>query len=404
MKKIFTASLVAIMAVTAANADIASTKYVTDRTGTTADLTTTAKDLTGAVNELKTAIGTTTTNMDNYQLKSERVTTISGTGDDVTYPTTKAVAGYATTLMEGVSLDVEGIRTGLTNLATTVNNNETDIEGKVSALTTTVNNNKTAADTGIQEAKTAAAAASTAAAKALTDAKTYTDTEVGKIDTAYKAADTAINDKIGTVESGKTVVQMIADAKTAATYDDTALKAKVNANEAAIAKNAEDIAGLDSTYVKDSDFTAFQTTNTTAINAAKKAGDDAQATANANATAISKLGETYATDAELNTAKSDIETAYEAADATTLASAKAYADTAADTAEADAIAAAKTAGDAAYAAKSYEGRVQTNETAISKINIAAADVLATGQGDGQYALTMTKDGQTLTYKWEMVGR
>lgn len=44
-------------------------------------------------------------------------------------------------------------------------------------------------------------------------------------------AEQAINDKIGTVTSGKTVVEMIADAQAAATYDDTALAARVSANE-----------------------------------------------------------------------------------------------------------------------------------------------------------------------------
>lgn len=41
---------------------------------------------------------------------------------------------------------------------------------------------------------------------------------------ARAAADTAINNKIGTVTSGKTVVEMISDAQTAATYDDTTVK------------------------------------------------------------------------------------------------------------------------------------------------------------------------------------
>ena len=44
-------------------------------------------------------------------------------------------------------------------------------------------------------------------------------------------AEQAINDKIGTVATGKTVVEMISDAQAAATYDDTALAARVSANE-----------------------------------------------------------------------------------------------------------------------------------------------------------------------------
>lgn len=49
--------------------------------------------------------------------------------------------------------------------------------------------------------------------------------------TRATGAEQAINNKIGTVTSGKTVVEMIADAQTAATYDDTALAARVSANE-----------------------------------------------------------------------------------------------------------------------------------------------------------------------------
>ena len=49
--------------------------------------------------------------------------------------------------------------------------------------------------------------------------------------TRATGAEDAINTKIGTVTSGKTVVEMIADAQAAATYDDTALAARVSANE-----------------------------------------------------------------------------------------------------------------------------------------------------------------------------
>lgn len=49
--------------------------------------------------------------------------------------------------------------------------------------------------------------------------------------TRATGAEQAINNKIGTVTSDKTVVEMIADAQAAATYDDTALAARVSANE-----------------------------------------------------------------------------------------------------------------------------------------------------------------------------
>lgn len=54
---------------------------------------------------------------------------------------------------------------------------------------------------------------------------------ISAMDTAYKAADTAINTKIGTVPEGKNVVTMIEEAKTSATYNDTALKGRVDTIE-----------------------------------------------------------------------------------------------------------------------------------------------------------------------------
>lgn len=74
----------------------------------------------------------------------------------------------------------------------------------------------------------------------LAQAKGYADGKDAAIATAKSAADTAQADvdaleaKVGTVADGKTVVQMIADAQTAATYDDTQIKADIKANADAI--------------------------------------------------------------------------------------------------------------------------------------------------------------------------
>lgn len=69
----------------------------------------------------------------------------------------------------------------------------------------------------------AAAAANAAAAKAADDKAVAAQTDVD-----------ALEAKVGTVPEGKTVVEMISDAQSAAEYDDTALKARVAANEAAV--------------------------------------------------------------------------------------------------------------------------------------------------------------------------
>ena len=74
-------------------------------------------------------------------------------------------------------------------------------------------------------------------AKALKDAKAYADGKDAAIAAAKNAADAAQADvdaleaKVGTVPAEKTVVEMIADAQAAATYDDTALVGRVTTVE-----------------------------------------------------------------------------------------------------------------------------------------------------------------------------
>ena len=95
-------------------------------------------------------------------------------------------------------------------------------------------------DAAVKKNADAIAAINNADTGILAKAKTYADGKDAAIAAAKKAGDDAQADvdaleaKVGTVPDGKTVVQMIADAQTAATYDDTALKGRVSANETAI--------------------------------------------------------------------------------------------------------------------------------------------------------------------------
>ena len=79
-----------------------------------------------------------------------------------------------------------------------------------------------------------------AAAAALINAKEYADSKDVDIATAKQAgidaknAAAAINTKLGTIPEDKTIAEMITDAQTAATYDDTAIKASIKANTDAI--------------------------------------------------------------------------------------------------------------------------------------------------------------------------
>ena len=95
-------------------------------------------------------------------------------------------------------------------------------------------------DAAVKKNADAIAAINNADTGILAKAKTYADTKDAAIAAAKKAGDDAQADvdaleaKVGAVPADKTVVQMISDAQTAATYDDTALKGRVSANETAI--------------------------------------------------------------------------------------------------------------------------------------------------------------------------
>lgn len=100
------------------------------------------------------------------------------------------------------------------------------------------------------EIAAAKTAGTDAADAALSEAKSYTDTlKTTEVAAAKAAADAAqggvdaINTKIGTVTTGKTVVDMINDAKTAATYDDKEVRGLIKTNSDAISANKTDIEG-----------------------------------------------------------------------------------------------------------------------------------------------------------------
>lgn len=113
-------------------------------------------------------------------------------------------------------------------------------EGGIAKLYNEIGDNTDGSMTqaAIKTAVANAAGDAAAVASELSSYKTSNDTAVAANATAISNeasraanAEQAINDKIGTVATGKTVVEMISDAQTAATYDDTALAARVSANE-----------------------------------------------------------------------------------------------------------------------------------------------------------------------------
>lgn len=110
---------------------------------------------------------------------------------------------------------------------------KTEIDGKVSALEGSIGTNTTAI-AAINNETTGILAQAKAYAKEYADGK---DTAIADAKKAGTDAQTAVDNlsaKVGTVEDGKTIVEMIAEAQAAATYDDTAIKADIKANTDAI--------------------------------------------------------------------------------------------------------------------------------------------------------------------------
>lgn len=114
-----------------------------------------------------------------------------------------------------------------------------------------------------------------ATSQALTDAKSYADGKDAAITAAANAASAAQKDvdalesKVGDVASGKTLVDMIGDAKTEATYDDTEVRGLITANTG-------EINTIKADYLKAADKTALQgqiTSNKEAIDKLNGAGE-----------------------------------------------------------------------------------------------------------------------------------
>ncbi len=305
----FTGFMAAILGATSANAaiSVASQGYVDAKVGavstSVSDLETTVSNTYQTKADAATAASGVETELAK---KADKATTLAGYGIDDAY--TKAEADEKYLIMENPDalganlqwtadgkLDTKGIATaeGLDKLDERVNGNAST-EGSI------------AYDI----------------AAALAEAKQYADDN--DADTIYD--DTALAARVSANETGIAAnAQAIANIKE---YDDTALVARVSANETGIAANAEAIAQkansadvytksevesavdakladytktseLDAGFVSEAEMTTFKSENDAAIADAKKAGTDAAAAAqedaDANATAITQLQTDLAT-------------------------------------------------------------------------------------------------------------
>ena len=204
MKKIITASIVAIMAVTAAHADIASTTYVDSRTGDPTSLTTTAKNLTGAVNELagklssgnltiaKDAVGTD--QLANDAVTADKLATNSVLSDNIQdgevktddiadSAVTSAKIASGTIVNEHIAADANIDQSKIAGLGNALNAKE-DVSNKASQVTT-----------GMDKAKMYPTVALT--------------------ETLIAGANQDMSSLIGDVADGKTVVGMITEGDSA---------------------------------------------------------------------------------------------------------------------------------------------------------------------------------------------
>lgn len=157
-----------------------------------------------------------------------------------------------------------------------------EVEQDVVDLTTVVSQNKTAADTGIQEAKDAAASAladaqadATAkanAAQAAAEATAAADA-TAKADAAQAAAEATAADALG---AAKTELEgKIQAAQSAATYDDTQVKADIAANAGDISTIKGEQTAQNSAIAALQESLAAGGATADAIAEAKKAGTDA---------------------------------------------------------------------------------------------------------------------------------
>ncbi len=150
------------------------------------------------------------------------------------------------TTVEGLAAEIEGLKTRLSAVETTVGNAESglvkDVADNTAAITAaeeaiTAIKDGTTIDSfaDVETALAGKQAAGDYATKA--EAQGYADAKDAAIAAAKKAGDDAQADvdalaqKVGTVTEGKTIVEMIAEAQEAATYDDTALTGRVTTVE-----------------------------------------------------------------------------------------------------------------------------------------------------------------------------
>lgn len=225
----------------------------------------TAKNVVAYVQERTSGIATDTA----LEELSGRVDTAEGklatlTGADTVEGSVAKALKDAKTYADGLNTAMDTRMNSAEGSITTLTGEES-VTGSVKAIAKSYADSKNTAIQAAQakadsaydlaEGKTTMAEVEAKGYATKTEAQGYANAKDEAITAAKQAGDNAQADvdalegKVGTVPEGKTVVQMIAEAQSNATYDDTQIKADIKANADAIKAHKDSIDGVVSTLV-----------------------------------------------------------------------------------------------------------------------------------------------------------
>lgn len=288
----------------ATNVEVAKKANQTDLTALQGTVTTLSETVTNNYNTLDGKIGDVATDLSDYE-----------TANDAALDVVRKKAEANGTAINNLQAADQNLQTSINNLDKKLTDNyvlNTTYTTKVGELEDAISDADEKAQSGVDKADAAQSTANDAKNAAAANAGEIVRIE-GKFNKTQADLD-KLEASVGTVPADKTIVQMIADAQTNATYDDTQVKAdiaknaqdiaanglKIRANELAIT-NLQDtkadkttVNGINNTLTTlSNNFETYKTTNDKAVEKAQidatKANDDLKAHKEAYATKMASL-------------------------------------------------------------------------------------------------------------------
>lgn len=429
------ATLLTVVSVGAANANIASQGYVDEKVGTVTTELGKKADKTAIADMLtKTEAGTTYATKESiadmetksnasatYATKSEvsslsseaekianRVTTVTGEATDTTYPTAKAVWDVVESKTSGIATDAD--LTALKGRVTTAEGDIDTLQSDVSGLKTTKADKTELANYATTEALTSGLAgkldAEGTAAKATADAS-------GNVITTTYATKTELGAKANTADLGALATK---DTVSATEIDANAVTTEkildANVTKAKLASDVQTSLGKADSALQQADLADYAKTADVASTYETKenAASTYETKANASATYETKTNAaaTYATkeeiadmatDANLALKQDKTDNSLETSDKTVVGAineVRTTANSANSAASAAQTAADEAQADATQALEDAAAAQTTANAAIPKVNAEGSD--------GKYVLTATAADGVATYKWELIER